>query len=327
MRQLRRSTHRASHCAASERHNTRATRASSTSGAGANATTSAHTSAADAANATRRATSVAARRRGHVVDQGTATGALMRVRQRAGATGSPRVGVDVHGVVARGDGATPARTPCGRRRPRPLVGFGAAADDDGVKRARFTATIEVGHDDVRFVVVPFDPRERWADVAPVSIPRPTDPRGGTGWPVSGTVANTSFVGHVGRRYGRAYLVLDAAVLRAADVNAGDDVEIVVAPLQQKRARAKKPRSFRATLFRFPGKGGWTFAPVPEAHAPPATHGWGRTPVVATVDGTTWKTSVWRDADHGTLLPVPKGVRGVKGDGDVVEVVLVLAEPP
>jgi len=83
-------------------------------------------------------------------------------------------------------------------------------------------------------------------------------------------------------------------------------------------------AFKAKLFRYPGPGGWTFAPVPDEHAPPVTHGWGRTPVRARVDGVAWETSVWRDEKYGTLLPVPKHVRGAKGDGDVVEV--ELAEP-
>jgi hypothetical protein len=68
-----------------------------------------------------------------------------------------------------------------------------------------------------------------------------------------------------------------------------------------------------------GGGGWTFAPVPDAHAPPVTHGWGRTPVYARVDGHGWQTSVWRDKKLGTLLPVPKAVRADKGDGDMVVV--------
>ena len=75
--------------------------------------------------------------------------------------------------------------------------------------------------------------------------------------------------------------------------------------------------FKAKLFRYPGPGGWTFARVPAKHAPPATHPWGRTPVLATVNGQTWKTSIWRDNEHGTLLPVPKRIRGDKGDGDTV----------
>ena len=80
-------------------------------------------------------------------------------------------------------------------------------------------------------------------------------------------------------------------------------------------------TFRSTLFRVPGQGGWVFAPVPVEHAPGVTVGWGRTPVVATVDGTTWDTSVWREKSGRTILAVPKKVRGDKDDGDVVEVVL------
>jgi hypothetical protein len=81
-------------------------------------------------------------------------------------------------------------------------------------------------------------------------------------------------------------------------------------------------SFRGKLFRYPGKGGWTFVPVPDRLAPPVTHGWGRTPVRATVDGHEWETSVWRGKDGRTLLAVPKAARGTKGDGDTVAVRLV-----
>ena len=80
-------------------------------------------------------------------------------------------------------------------------------------------------------------------------------------------------------------------------------------------------TFTATLIRFPGKGGWTFAPIPEDLAPPVTAGWGRTPVVATVDGRSWETSVWRDDKNGSFLPVPARIRRGKEAGDVVEVVL------
>ena len=77
--------------------------------------------------------------------------------------------------------------------------------------------------------------------------------------------------------------------------------------------------FTSALFRMPGKGGWTFATVPEASAPPVRHAWGRTPVLATVDGHQWRTSVWREKSGRTLLPVPKSARGSKGHGDEVEV--------
>lgn len=80
-------------------------------------------------------------------------------------------------------------------------------------------------------------------------------------------------------------------------------------------------SFRAKLFRYPGAGGWTFARIPKKYAPAVSHGWGRTPVLATVDGESWETSVWRDRKHGTLLAVPKRIRRGKQDGDTVVVEL------
>jgi hypothetical protein len=80
-------------------------------------------------------------------------------------------------------------------------------------------------------------------------------------------------------------------------------------------------SFRGKLFRYPGAAGWHFVPVPDRLSPPVTHGWGRTPVVATVDGHEWRTSVWRGKDGRTLLAVPAKVRGKKGDGDSVSVKL------
>lgn len=78
-------------------------------------------------------------------------------------------------------------------------------------------------------------------------------------------------------------------------------------------------TFTAKLWRYPGKGGWHFADVPDRLAPPVTHGWGRTPVEATVQGVTWRTSVWRGKDGRTLLAIPAKVRGTKGDGDRVRV--------
>lgn len=78
-------------------------------------------------------------------------------------------------------------------------------------------------------------------------------------------------------------------------------------------------AFHATLWTYPGKGGWTFVDVPESHAPAFAGPWGRTPVIATVDGVRFETSVWRERSGRTLLPVAKKIRGVKGAGDVVEV--------
>jgi hypothetical protein len=77
-------------------------------------------------------------------------------------------------------------------------------------------------------------------------------------------------------------------------------------------------AFQGTLWTYPGKGGWTFVTVPDEHAPTATYAWGRVPVLASVDGREWKTSVWREKT-GTLLPVPRHIWGSKGDGDGVTV--------
>ena len=78
-------------------------------------------------------------------------------------------------------------------------------------------------------------------------------------------------------------------------------------------------AFDATLVRWPGADAWVFAPVPEEHAPDRAGPFGRVPVVATVDGRTWATSVWRGKDGRWLLPVPAKVRRGKDDGDTVTV--------
>jgi predicted DNA-binding protein (MmcQ/YjbR family) len=94
------------------------------------------------------------------------------------------------------------------------------------------------------------------------------------------------------------------------------------PTAAARARAMpKGGRFVATLFKWPGPGGWHFAPVPKPLAPPVTRAWGRTPVEATVEGHTWNTSVWRGKDGRVLLAVPKKVRGAKGHGDKVKVTI------
>ena len=75
--------------------------------------------------------------------------------------------------------------------------------------------------------------------------------------------------------------------------------------------------FRTKLFKYPGKGGWTFATVPKKHAPSAKMAWGRTPVIASLNGTEWRTSVWTEKSGRVLLPIPAKVRGPLEDGDTV----------
>jgi hypothetical protein len=87
-----------------------------------------------------------------------------------------------------------------------------------------------------------------------------------------------------------------------------------------RLTSERRGPFKATLFRYPGKGGWTFAPIPKTLAPPVTRPWGRTPVRALVDGVAWNTSIWRDTkSNRSLLAVPLRIRGRKGSGDTVTV--------
>ena len=79
------------------------------------------------------------------------------------------------------------------------------------------------------------------------------------------------------------------------------------------------RAFTGELVEWDGPAAWHFVRVPEELAPDFAGAFGRVPVTATVDGTTWSTSVWRDKTSGWLLAVPKKVRRGKGDGDVVTV--------
>ncbi|NUM69522.1 MAG: DUF1905 domain-containing protein [Ignavibacteriaceae bacterium] len=78
-------------------------------------------------------------------------------------------------------------------------------------------------------------------------------------------------------------------------------------------------SFETVLFRYPGKGGWTFATVPPQFAPPFRFSFGRTPVKAELNGREWETSVWTEKSGKILLPIPKKIRGSLGDGDSVHI--------
>jgi hypothetical protein len=77
--------------------------------------------------------------------------------------------------------------------------------------------------------------------------------------------------------------------------------------------------FRATLFHIDEPGGWYFVSIPVEHAPDDAGPWGRSPVVAAVDGRQWRTSAWRDTRRGWLLPVPRRIRGSLDAGDTVHV--------
>jgi hypothetical protein len=91
------------------------------------------------------------------------------------------------------------------------------------KPRRFRAEILTGHKGDA-VLVPFDPAAEW-DLDTVEVELPWR----TGWPVQGTLAGAKFRGWVGRRWGRFFLLVDAALQRAAGVKAGDEVDVVLRP--------------------------------------------------------------------------------------------------
>jgi hypothetical protein len=77
--------------------------------------------------------------------------------------------------------------------------------------------------------------------------------------------------------------------------------------------------FISTLFRWTSDGAWVFTTVPEEHAPGRPGPFGRVPVIATVDGRSWATSVWRDRKRGWILLVPARIRRDKDEGDEVTI--------
>lgn len=88
----------------------------------------------------------------------------------------------------------------------------------------------------------------------------------------------------------------------------------------------RPRAFTATLARIEGKGGWYYVAVPPELTPKDAGAWGRVPVQATVDGSTWQTSLWRTKRGDGFLPIPKRIRGAREAGVAVRVSFVLLDP-
>ena len=90
-------------------------------------------------------------------------------------------------------------------------------------------------------------------------------------------------------------------------------------------------TFTAELFEWP-EGSWFFVALPEEvsdeilDSVPGTNGFGSVPVEATLEPTTWRTSLFPDKARGTfVLPVKKAVRSAAGvgDGDLVDVHLTV----
>jgi hypothetical protein len=89
---------------------------------------------------------------------------------------------------------------------------------------RFKGEILLGHKGAA-VEVPFDPSERWGIAA--------EPlwRGRRGHVVSGRLNGKPFTSSVVSRMKRFWVLVDANVLRAANVSVGDTVEVALEPSQ------------------------------------------------------------------------------------------------
>jgi len=85
---------------------------------------------------------------------------------------------------------------------------------------------------------------------------------------------------------------------------------------------KQPYTFTTILHKLES---WVVAPLPDGFEIEAVHPFGRTPVIATLGETSWKTSLWTDKEGGTMLPLPKKIRGKLREGDEVTLTFVYDE--
>lgn len=118
-----------------------------------------------------------------------------------------------------------------------------------MRKARFQAELFLGHNDVTAVIVPFDPREVW-HVEPVALDERRE-----GWLVHGSMNAAPFVGWIGLRWGRFFIILDADLRQRAGVAVGDPVDVAVAPATAPRtaARAMAKAAEQAKLTTAPGR--------------------------------------------------------------------------
>jgi hypothetical protein len=98
-----------------------------------------------------------------------------------------------------------------------------------MSKAKFTAELFEGHKEVHAVIVPFDPQEVWGE-KPVKI----DPRR-DGWLIRGTINNVRFLGWIGYRWGRFFIIVDPETRETLSVKAGDSIVFVVEPTESEAA--------------------------------------------------------------------------------------------
>ena len=81
----------------------------------------------------------------------------------------------------------------------------------------------------------------------------------------------------------------------------------------------KTHTFKSILVKLQS---WTIAALPKHFVIEAVHPFGRTPVIAKLNGKEWKTSLWTEKSGETMIAVPKKVRGKLEVGDEVDISFV-----
>ncbi len=108
------------------------------------------------------------------------------------------------------------------------------------KKMSFDAELIEGHKGVTPVIVPFDPEAVWRR-KPVRL----DPRR-DGWLVKGTINRRRFDGYIGKRWGRFFLIVDAALREALGVSVGDTLSLVLEPTLDRDVWARARTQARVT---------------------------------------------------------------------------------
>jgi hypothetical protein len=99
------------------------------------------------------------------------------------------------------------------------------------KKIGFSAVLIAGHKGVDAVIVPFDPEEVWGKKAILIDGRRE------GWLVAGSMNGVPFKGWIGHRWGRHFIIVDAATRAAARTSVGATIELMVAPTTSRAALA------------------------------------------------------------------------------------------
>jgi hypothetical protein len=114
-----------------------------------------------------------------------------------------------------------------------------------MSKEKFAAELFEGHKGVHAAIVPFDPQEVWG-AKPVKI----DPRR-DGWLIRGTMNKVRFLGWIGYRWGRFFIIVDPEARETLGTKAGDRIVFVVEPTESEAAM--KIAREQARLTTAPGR--------------------------------------------------------------------------